>query len=130
MRKQYSGQVETQRKKRSFRTELSFCFFWSEQLLVIETSPHSWVTAAMATLLRLCWSGQAQWGRCRAQKRSGYRLGWVFLFCFVLCILGDFNSWVCGWLLETCLTYNKSWPKGQIFIQITAWKESIKVFVQ
>ena len=113
------------REKRSFRTGLSSCFLWSEQLLVIETSPHSWVPAAMATLLCLCWSGQGTMGWFQGPEAFWLQIREGFCFLY---IWGDFDSSVCGWVLETFLTYNKVWLKGQIFMQIAAWKESIKVF--
>lgn len=61
----------------------------------------------------------------RPRSTSGYRWRRFFVF---LCVLGDLDSWVCGWLLETFPTYNKPWLKGQIFMQIAAWKERIEVF--
>lgn len=80
MRKQYAGQVETQRKM-LIQNWAVILLFWSEQLLGIETGPHSWVPASMATL-RL---SVLEWPRHngavpRPRSTSGYRLRKFFVF--------------------------------------------------
>lgn len=118
MGKQYAGQVEGQRKM--------LIQNWAVLLLFLK-----WAAADywnQPTQLGPCRHGntpavcagvaEAQWGSSKAQKHFWLQIKEVFCF---LCVLGDLDSWVCGWLLETFPTCNKPWPKGQIFMQIALW---------
>lgn len=123
MRKQYSGQVEAQRK--------TLIQSWTVILLFLK-----WAAAGywnQPTQLGPCRHGNTlvsvlEWpgtmGPFQGSEHSGYRLGRFLCF---MC-MGKFWFLVLWLALETFPTCNKLWPRRQVFMQIATWKESIKVF--
>lgn len=100
MRKQYAGQVKAQRKMLIQNWAVILLFlkwaaagYWN-QPTQLGPGRHGNTQAGCAGV------AQAQWGSSKAQKHFWLQTREVFCFLF-LCVLGDFDSWVCGWLLET-----------------------------
>lgn len=69
---------------RSFRTGLPSCSLWSEQLLVIESSPHGGSLTPWQQQPQ-CWNGPGTMKQVHSQKCSGYRWGRLCGLC--LCYL-------------------------------------------